>query len=139
IPGRLAPHRRCDSPDEMRRAAREMLRTGAHAIKIMAGGGCISPTDELEHTQFTVEEMAAACYEARTVDRIAMAHVYTPQGIVNGVRAGVGSIEHGNFLDEGGAACMPAAGVYFVPTLTTYELISAFGESQGIPRHMLTK
>jgi len=34
---------------------------------------------------------------------------------------------------------MRAAGVHFVPTLTTYELISAFGESQGIPRHMLEK
>jgi len=139
IHGLIATPRRCDSPDEMRRAAREMLRTGAHAIKIMAGGGCISPTDELEHTQFTVEEMAAACYEARTVGKIAMAHVYTPQGIVNAVRAGVGSIEHGNFLDEESAACMRTAGVYFVPTLTTYELISAFGESQGIPRRMLEK
>ena len=139
IHGLIATPRRCDSADEMRRAAREMLRTGAHAIKIMAGGGCISPTDELEHTQFTVEEMAAACYEARTVDKIAMAHVYTPQGIVNAVRAGVGSIEHGNVLDEESAACMRAAGVYFVPTLTTYELISAFGESQGIPPHMLEK
>ncbi|TMA80783.1 MAG: hypothetical protein E6J77_17910, partial [Deltaproteobacteria bacterium] len=139
ISGLIATPRRCDSPDEMRRAAREMLRTGAHAIKIMAGGGCISPTDELEHTQFTVEEMAAACYEARTVEKIAMAHVYTPQGILNAVRAGVGSIEHGNFLDEESAAAMRAAGVHFVPTLTTYELISAFGESQGIPRHMLEK
>src|SRR5262245_10964924 len=100
IPGLIATPRRCDSPDEMRRAAREMLRTGAPDIKVIAGGGCISPTDELEHTQFTVEEMAAACYEARTVDRIAMAHVYTPQGIVNGVRAGVGSIEEGNSLAE---------------------------------------
>jgi len=24
---------------------------GAHGIKIMAGGGCMSPTDEIEHTQ----------------------------------------------------------------------------------------
>ena len=139
IYGLIATPRRCDSPDEMRRAAREMLRTGAHAIKIMAGGGCISPTDELEHTQFTVEEMAAACYEARAVEKIAMAHVYTPKAILNAVRAGVGSIEHGNFLDEESAAAMRAAGVHFVPTLTTYELISAFGESQGIPRHMLEK
>jgi imidazolonepropionase-like amidohydrolase len=139
IYGLLAAPRICDTPDDMRRAAREMLRMGAHGIKLMAGGGCMSPTDALEHTQFTIEEMAAACYEARTVGKIALAHVYTPQGIINAVRAGVRSIEHGNFLDEESAACMYDAGAYFVPTLTTYELISLYGEAQGVPRRMLDK
>ena len=68
-----------------------------------------------------------------------MAHVYTPQGIRNAVAAGVRSIEHGNFLDEESAAAMREAGAYFVPTLTTYELISLYGEAQGIPRRMLDK
>jgi imidazolonepropionase-like amidohydrolase len=139
IPGLVAMPRICDSPDAMRRAAREQLRTGAHVIKIMGGGGCMSPTDELEHTQFTIEEMAAACYEARTVGKLAMAHVYTPQGIKNALTAGVRSIEHGNFLDEESAAAIKRAGAWFVPTLTTYELISQFGAAQGIPRNMLDK
>lgn len=139
IPGLVATPRICDSPDAMRLAAREQLRTGAHAIKLMAGGGCMSPTDELEHTQFTIEEMAAACYEARTVGKLAMAHVYTPQGIRNALAAGVRSIEHGNFLDEASAAAMKAVGAFFVPTLTTYELISLYGEAQGVPRRMLDK
>lgn len=139
IHGLVAVPRICDSPDDMRRAARDMLRMGAHGIKLMGGGGCMSPTDEIEHTQFTVEEMAAACYEARTVGKIALAHVYTPQGIMNAVQAGVRSIEHGNFLDEESAACMREAGAFFVPTLTTYFLISAYGEAEGIPRRMLDK
>jgi len=139
IPGLMATPRICDSPDEMRRAARETLRTGAHGIKIMGGGGCMSPTDELEHTQFTVEEMAAACYEVRTVGRIALAHVYTPRGIMNAVAAGVRSIEHGNFIDEESAARMKKAEAYFVPTLTTYFLISAYGQVEGIPANMLAK
>src|SRR5262249_29314663 len=53
--------------------------------------------------------------------------------------AGVRSIEHANFLDEESAAAMKKAGAFFVPTLTTYELISAFGESQGVPANMLAK
>ncbi|MBM4269221.1 MAG: amidohydrolase family protein [Deltaproteobacteria bacterium] len=137
--GLFATPRICDSPDEMRRAAREILRTGAHGIKIMGGGGCMSPTDELEHTQFTIEERSAAVHEATVQGKISLAHVYTPQGIVNAVEAGVRSIEHGNFLDEASAARMREAGAYFVPTLTTYELISAFGASQGIPANMLAK
>jgi imidazolonepropionase-like amidohydrolase len=139
IYGLLAVPRLCDSPDEMRRGARDMLRMGAHGIKLMAGGGCMSPTDEIEHTQFTIEEMAAACYEARTVGKIAMAHVYTPQGIMNAVAAGVRSIEHGNFIDEESADCMKRAGAYFVPTLTTYFVISAYGAAEKVPQKMLDK
>ena len=139
IRGLVATPRICDSPDEMRRAAREMLRMGAHGIKLMAGGGCMSPTDELDHTQFTIEEMSAACYEATTVGKMTLAHVYTPHGILNALRAGVRSIEHGNFLDEESAAAMRRAGAFFVPTLTTYELISVHGASQGIPRRMIDK
>jgi imidazolonepropionase-like amidohydrolase len=137
--GLVATPRVCDSPDEMRRAARDMLRMGAHGIKLMAGGGCMSPTDEIEHTQFTVEEMAAACYEARAVGKIALAHVYTPEGIINAVRAGVRSIEHGNFIDEAAAAAMRNAGAYLVPTLTTYVLISAHGAAANIPQRMIDK
>lgn len=139
IRGLVATPLLCDSPDEMRRAAREMLRMGAHGIKLMAGGGCMSPTDEIEHTQFTIDEMSAACYEATTVGRMTLAHVYTPQGILNALRAGVRSIEHGNFLDEESAAAMRRAGAFFVPTLTTYELISAHGAAQGVPRRMIEK
>jgi imidazolonepropionase-like amidohydrolase len=116
-----------------------MLRMGAHGIKLMGGGGCMSPTDEIEHTQFTIDEMAAACYEARTVGRIALAHVYTPQGILNAVTAGVRSIEHGNFINEEAAACMRAAGAYFVPTLTTYSVLGAYGEAEKIPQKMIAK
>ena len=139
IYGLFAPPRICDSPDEMRRAAREILRTGAHGIKIMGGGGCMSPTDELEQTQFTIEEMAAAAYEATARQKITLGHVYTPRAVMNAVKAGVRSIEHANFLDEESAAAMKNADAFFVPTLTTYELISAFGESQGVPADMLAK
>ncbi len=139
IYGLFAPPRICDSPDEMRRAARDILRTGAHGIKIMGGGGCMSPTDELEHTQFTVEEIAAAAHEATARQKITLAHVYTPHSIMNAVTAGVRSIEHANFLDEESAAAMKKTGAFFVPTLTTYELISAFGAAQGVAANMLAK
>ena len=90
----------CDGVDQVRQAAREQLRTGADQIKIMAGGGAASPTDPLDATQFTFEEIAAAVYEASVVKKPVMAHVYIPEGIKNCANAGVRSIEHGNFLDE---------------------------------------
>ena len=36
----------CDGDVEVRKAARDELRKGAHCIKIMASGGVSSPTDK---------------------------------------------------------------------------------------------
>lgn len=47
----LALGRVCDGVDQVRLAAREELRRGAHHIKIMASGGVSSPTDRLANLQ----------------------------------------------------------------------------------------
>ena len=122
IPGLFTFSELCDGADQVRRAAREQLRCGATQIKVMASGGAMSPTDELEHSQFTVEELAAAVYEARAVGTYVMAHAYGPQAIANALEAGVQSIEHGNLLDEATAAAMKRHGAWLVPTLVTYKL-----------------
>src|ERR1700687_4654467 len=49
-----------DGPDAGRWAAREVLRRGADQIKVMASGGAASPTDELDHVQFSIDELSAA-------------------------------------------------------------------------------
>ena len=137
---RLAPHPSiCDGVPQVRQAAREQLRTGADQLKIMAGGGAASPTDPLDSPQFTVEEIAAAVYEARAVKKKVMAHVYVPEGIKNCVEAGVRSIEHGNFLDEESASLMKASDMYLVPTLTVYEVIAERGREQGISESTIEK
>jgi imidazolonepropionase-like amidohydrolase len=139
IPGLVAMPAICDGPDEVRQAARLQLRHGATQLKVMAAGGAMSPADELNTTQLTVEEMATAVYEAAAVGKIVMAHTYSPGSIGNALEAGVRSIEHGNFLDEATASKMKDHGAFLVPTLTTYELIDRFGEQYGIPRFNLEK
>ena len=129
----------CDGVPQVRQAAREQLRTGADQLKVMAGGGAASPTDPLDSPQFTVEEIAAAVYEARAVRKRVMAHVYVPEGIKNCVEAGVRSIEHGNFLDEEAASLMKENDMYLVPTLTVYELIAERGREQGIAELVIEK
>lgn len=52
------------------KAAREQIRTGADFIKIMAGGGVSTPTDKLEHLQFTSEEMKAITTVAANADML---------------------------------------------------------------------
>ncbi len=115
-----------DGVAAVRRAAREQLRNGADHIKVMAGGGVMSPTDSIEGSQYSAEELRAICEEAEDAGSYVMAHAYTPRSIERAVRAGVRSIEHGNLLDEGAAKAMKECGAYLVPTLATY---AALGES----------
>lgn len=121
-----------DGPDEVRKAAREALRRGADQIKVMASGGAASPTDELDHVQFSVAELAAAVDVAGAVGSYVLAHAYGPKAIQNCLEAGVRSIEHGNFLDEKTADRMlEKEDTYLVPTVITYELLSRYEPGKG--------
>jgi imidazolonepropionase-like amidohydrolase len=132
VPGLTTETILADGPDEVRRAAREALRRGADQIKVMASGGAASPTDELDHVQFSVEELSAAVGVARAVGSYVLAHAYGPRAIQNCLEAGVRSIEHGNFLDEETADQMlEQADTYLVPTVITYELMSRLEAGNG--------
>lgn len=139
IPGLVAMPAICDSPDAVRKATREQFRRGATQIKVMASGGAMSPVDELETTQLSIEEIGAAVHEANAIGRIVMAHTYSPQSIEIALEASVKSIEHGNFLDERTAAMMAERGAYLVPTMVTYEMIDRFGPEYGVPEFNLQK
>ena len=78
-----------DGVAEVRRAARDELRRGAHHIKVMAGGGVASPTDRIDSTQFSVAELEAAVEEAKAANRYVAAHAYTPDSIARALGAGV--------------------------------------------------
>jgi len=128
-----------DGPDEVRKAAREQLRHDVDQIKIMASGGAMSPSDELDTTQYTVDEMRAAVEEARAVGKYVLAHAYSPSAVRNAVQAGVRSIEHGNLMDEAVARELKKAGGFLVPTMVTYEAIWREGKSYGVSEHQLQK
>jgi imidazolonepropionase-like amidohydrolase len=87
--------READGPDEMRKAAREQLKRGADAIKLMATGGAATPGQDVHASQLSVEEMKAAIDEAHKLGKKSAAHAHGVQGIRNAVLAGIDSIEHG--------------------------------------------
>ena len=128
-----------DGADEVRRAAREQLRHDVDQIKVMASGGAMSPGDELDTTQYTVDEMRAAVEEARAVGTYVLAHAYSPSAVRNALQAGVRSIEHGNLIDEPVAREIKKAGAYLVPTMVTYEAIWREGKGYGVSPHQLEK
>ena len=139
VPGVLAAFEICDGVDAVRAAARRQLRLGATQIKMMASGGVMSQMDELESIQFTVEEMAAAVYEARATGKYVLTHCHTSPSINNSLDAGVRSIEHGSILDEPTAARIAEMGAFMVPTLVTLEMLLRQTDELAVSHYSLMK
>lgn len=121
-----------DGVDDLRRAVRDRFRRGASAIKIMTSGGVVSLTDPIRMPQYSAEEVAAVCDEARRRDSYVAAHAYSPEAIEHSVVNGVRSIEHGNLLDRAAAALMADHDAFLVPTLVTYDAMDRRGADLGL-------
>ncbi|WP_353388842.1 metal-dependent hydrolase family protein [Thermobispora bispora] len=128
-----------DGPDAVRRAVREELKGGADQIKVMAGGGVASPSDPIDMVQYSEEEIRVAVEEAARRRTYAFAHAYVPDAIVQAVRAGVRSIEHGNLIDAEAARVMAEHGCYLVPTLVTYDQLVELGRQLSLPPESMAK
>ena len=122
-----------DGADQVRWAARDELRKGAHQIKIMVSGGVDSPTDHILNTQFSHEEIRAAVEEAEAARTYVLAHAYSARAINRALECGVRSIEHGNLLDETSIDLLLAKDAFLVPTLAIYEALHREGEAAGFP------
>lgn len=135
------PNLICDSPDQARRAARLAIRAGADVIKVMASGGVLSATDELDTAQFSMGELYAIVEEAHAANKRVMAHAMSKKGILNALRAGVQSIEHGVFMDDECIEQMILQGAFLVPTLYAALSVKEAAESAGhpLPDYVLRK
>lgn len=122
----------CDGITEVRRAARDEIRRGAHHIKIMAAGGIASFTDPINFDQFAADEIKAIVEVAQSADIYVSAHAYTARSIARAVTNGVRSIEHGNFLDDATAQLIVERNAFLVPTLIVLEKMNERGPKFGM-------
>jgi imidazolonepropionase-like amidohydrolase len=129
----------CDGVSEVRKACRDELRKGANHIKIMASGGASSPTDRVDSTQFSIEEITAAVEEATAANRYVMAHAYTARAANRVLECGVRSLEHGNLIDDSTRKLLLEKDAFLVPTMATHQSICDAGAKAGFPTHMLDK
>lgn len=102
-----------DSPDMVRKRAREQLMLGASQIKLMAGGGVSSHYDPLDVTQYSVAELRAAVEAAENWGTYVTVHAYTPRAVRQAIEAGVRCIDHGQLLDEATVKLMADKGVWW--------------------------
>lgn len=131
--GRIA-----DGVDEVVKAVREQIHAGSDLVKIMATGGVMTPGVNPEDAHYTEEEMAAGIGEAHRFHRHCASHAQGEQGILNAVRGGIDSIEHGFCLTETCIALMLERGTFVVPTLAAlWNIVS--NDNRGIPAYALEK
>ena len=124
--------RLCDGVPEVRRAAREEIKSGARFVKIMANGGVASPTDPIHFLGFSRDELKAAVEEAENSGTYVSAHLYTDEAIRRAVECGVRSLEHCNLIRPETARLAVERGCYAVPTLITYEILATEGAKWGL-------
>jgi imidazolonepropionase-like amidohydrolase len=106
---------------------RENIKYGSDLIKICATGGVLSKGDDLQASQYTLEEMQAIVADAHRLGRKVAAHAHGAQGILWAAEAGVDSIEHGSYIDDAAIAVMKKNGTYLVPTLYLEDWILQYG------------
>lgn len=105
-----------DGPWELRRLAREHLRTGCDVIKTCVSGGMAARSDH-DVRNMTQEELDAVVDEAHAFNKPVAVHCFTPDGQRMCVKAGVDTIEHMVFTDDDAIARIRDSGRYVVPTL----------------------
>jgi imidazolonepropionase-like amidohydrolase len=123
----------CDGVEEVRRAVREEIKRGAHHIKLMLSGGVASPTDRVDSTQFSLEEIRAAVEEAEAANLYVTGHAYTARAINRALECDVRCIEHGNLMDSTSPPLFLKHAAYYVPTLVTYSALAEQGREGGLP------
>jgi len=151
-PGDLEPSRCCgcsdqgdqfttivDGADAMRRAVREELRRGASHVKLMASGGVTSPTDPIDRSQYSDDEIRAAVDETTRAGKYIAAHCHPPKAIARCAALGVRSIEHATMIDEMSAQAVARAGAYAVPTMAIIFSLLDEGEKLGLPAVSMEK
>jgi len=128
-----------DSPDEGRKAVRELRKYGAQVIKICATGGVFSHNTEPGQQQMSLAEMKAVADEAHQWGLQVAAHAHGASGIKDAIRAGVNTIEHASLIDDEGIALAKKYGAWLSMDIYNTEYTQTEGKKNGTLEDNLRK
>jgi len=109
-----------DGVPEVRKAVREVLRSGASQIKVMGSGSITGAHDPLDVVEYTPKEMRAIVEEAQKWGTYVMVHAYSDKAVRMAVEAGVKSIEHGLMASPETLKLMKKKGVWLSTQCLNY-------------------
>ncbi|WP_062387183.1 metal-dependent hydrolase family protein [Demequina iriomotensis] len=112
-----------DSDDEVVKAIRTLVRTGADVVKICTTGGISTPDDSPDDLGVPERQVRLMVAElARRGGRPIAAHAQGNEGALAAVRGGVTSLEHGYEMSDELIEAMLRRGTTLVPTLSTLSM-----------------
>ena len=91
----------CDTPDELRKAVRTLVKNGVDCVKLMGSGGNATPWSNPEASQFDFEGFRAVAEDARRLGKMVAVHVHGVESIRFAVAAGMDTLEHCPFRANG--------------------------------------
>jgi len=127
-----------DGCDEVVKAVREQVHAGCDLVKIMATGGVMTPGVDPRDAHYSPEEIHVGVSEAKRFHKKTASHAQGTTGILNAVRAGVDSIEHGIYMDDQCLREMLEAETVLVPTFSALQAMLDHA-GRGIPDYMVDK
>jgi len=119
--GRLNMAQEVDSVADVQKYGRNNFRMGATQLKYMQSGGVVSAFDPWQLLAGSQEEIEAAVQVANEYGSYVMAHSYRKEAIMNALKAGVRSIEHGFAFDCEIAELMKEKNAYISTNLTAFD------------------
>jgi len=123
----------------VQKKVREVLKYGADWVKFCASGGVFSQGDLPDDVQFSPEEMVAIVEEGHRHGKKVAAHAHGTRAIIEAVKAGVDTIEHGSVLDDEAIRLMKQHGTYLVADIYDDDFILQHGKEYGYTDENLTK
>jgi len=89
-----------DSPEEVRKAARQQFKLKNDFIKYMVTGSFLNEKGSPGMVIAALDELKAAVEIAEMKESYVCGHAHSAEGIKRAIEAGVRTIEHGVFLDD---------------------------------------
>jgi len=117
------------SPADAERAVQLQIKYGARVIKLAASGGVGSPLDDPTDPNLSLEEMRIAVEQAHMHHMKVAAHAENARSIMDAMKAGVDSIEHGSELTQEAVDYLKTHPIVLVPTVRV--AIAAAGATGG--------
>ena len=91
-----------DTPDEMKKAVRHIIKGGADCIKIFGSGGLGTPGSNPLAPQYRVDEFRVAVEEAHRLGKHVASHVHPTVAIRSAVESGIDTVEHCSWMTADG-------------------------------------
>lgn len=127
-----------EGPESGAEHTRNLIKSGARHIKIVATGGIITEGVEPGKAELTPDEIRAICDTAREAGLLVSAHAQGNEGILNALENGVTFIEHGFHLNKRAIALLKDPAKAFTPTFSACNHILENAD-KGIPEYMISK